>query len=41
MSGNGDLYGTIVAGSIDMTGTSAVHYDVLSDPNAGKVVMTQ
>jgi hypothetical protein len=41
MSGTGDLYGSIVAGSIDMTGSSAIHYDILNDPNAGKVVMVQ
>ena len=41
MSGTGDLYGSIVALSIDMTGSSAIHYDVLADPNAGKVVMVQ
>lgn len=41
MSGSGDLYGSVVALSIDMTGSSAVHYDVLADPNAGKVVMVK
>ena len=28
MSGTGDFYGSMIAGSIDMTGSSAIHYDL-------------
>ena len=28
MSGTGDIYGSIVGKSIDMTGNSAIHYDM-------------
>ncbi len=31
MSGSGDLYGSVVAKSIDMTGSSAIHYDLVLD----------
>jgi Flp pilus assembly protein TadG len=41
ISGTGDLYGSIVGLSIDMSGTAKIHYDILNDPNAGKVVMAQ
>lgn len=41
MSGTGDLYGSLVGLSINMTGTSTIHYDILNDPNAGKVTLVQ
>jgi Flp pilus assembly protein TadG len=37
MSGNGDFYGSVVAKSIDMTGTSALYYDLALSANAGQV----
>jgi Flp pilus assembly protein TadG len=37
MSGNGDFYGSVVAKSIDMTGTSAIYYDLALSANAGQV----
>jgi hypothetical protein len=28
VSGSGDIYGSIVAKSVDMTGSSAIHFDL-------------
>jgi hypothetical protein len=41
MSGTGDLYGSIVAKSIDMTGTSAIHYDLSLPGFSGPVSLVK
>jgi Flp pilus assembly protein TadG len=41
MSGNGDLYGSVVAKSIDMTGSSAIHYDVALSGNKSTISLVK
>jgi hypothetical protein len=40
LTGSGDIYGSVVGKSIDMTGTSAIHYD-LALSGGGKVVLVK
>jgi hypothetical protein len=41
LSGTGDIYGSVLGMSVTMTGTSAIHYDLATDPNNGIVSLTQ
>jgi Flp pilus assembly protein TadG len=41
LSGNGDLYGSVVGKSIDMTGTSSIHYDLSLNSNGGAIALVQ
>jgi hypothetical protein len=40
MSGNGDIFGTIVGKSVSMTGTSTIHYD-LEAAKGGAIKLVQ
>jgi hypothetical protein len=40
-NGTGDLYGSLLGLSIDMSGTAAIHYDLSLDSGAGSVVMVK
>ncbi|HEY8666794.1 MAG TPA: collagen-binding domain-containing protein [Tepidisphaeraceae bacterium] len=37
LSGSGDIYGSVLSKSIDMTGTSAIHYDTALSGSSGAV----
>ncbi len=41
LGGTGDIYGSVVGKSIDMTGTSAIHYDLSLNPNGGHISLVQ
>jgi hypothetical protein len=41
VSGNGAIYGTVVAKSIDITGSGDIYYDLSVDPSAGAVKIVQ
>src|SRR5206468_1165645 len=41
LSGSGDIYGCVLGLSVDMTGSSAIHYDMALDANNGVVSIVQ
>ena len=41
LSGNGDIYGSVVGRSVSMTGTSTIHYDLALDPENGRIALVQ
>lgn len=41
LSGNGDIYGTVLGLSVSMTGTSAIHYDLALHPDNGRIALVQ
>jgi Flp pilus assembly protein TadG len=41
LSGTGDIYGSVLGRSIDMTGTSGIHYDMSLEANGGAVTLVK
>lgn len=41
LAGNGDIYGLVVGKSIDMTGTSAIHYDLSISGSGGAISLVK
>ena len=41
LSGTGDIYGSVLGLTVNMTGTSAIHYDLALDSNNGTISLAQ
>jgi len=41
MSGNGDIYGSVVGLTVDMTGNSSIHYDLNLSGNSGTISLVK